>query len=584
MSGLAEETTLSAARGLDELEVTRAEVRRLAAVNRRLVAELDAIPDLVLRLDRNGRLLDVHPSDDEQLPVPASQLVGTDAEALFPSWAGALAAAVQGALSRRTLQIFTFEDVRGGCLRYFEARLTPCGDDEVLVLVRDVSVRRRHEDELTHQASHDPLTGLANRALFRLRVEEALRRGSAAVLVLDLDGFKAVNDSLGHPAGDQLLVECARRLSTRLRAGDTLARLGGDEFAALLVACKEPEHALAVADDLLDALTEPFAVAGRAVDVAGSIGISVARTRRDVDEMLGEADLAMYDAKAAGKGGARVYRDELRSVARHRYQLATELHQSLDNGELAVHYQPIVLLDSGRVVGVEALARWNSPTRGPVSPVEFIAIAEESDLIKRVGARVLEESCHQVAAWVASGADLRVGVNLSPRQLGDDAVLDVVAGALRRSGLDPTRLVLEITESLLVDDAALARLTRLRELGARIAVDDFGTGYSSLSYLRRLPLDIVKLDRTFVRGMASDRSRQALVDAVILLCDRLFLDVVAEGVETEAERTALVDRGCRVGQGYLFARPQPADRFGALLDRRSDPVRTPYLALNGSAA
>ncbi|MDP9434953.1 MAG: EAL domain-containing protein [Actinomycetota bacterium] len=417
--------------------------------------------------------------------------------------------------------------------------------------------RGRLVQRLRHRSLHDSLTGLPNRALLRARLRECLPRETFALLLLDLDGFKAVNDSRGHSAGDDLLVECGRRLRARLRAGDTVARLGGDEFAVVLPDL-DAHQARVVATDLVAALSAPVPLRGHTVSVGASVGVATGRPGATVDDLLAEADVAMYAAKGAGRGRVEVYREHLRAASVRHYELEDDLRSALDGAGVDVHYQPIFALESGRMIGVEALARWSSPRHGQVSPLEFIGIAEQSDLIARLGAGVLEQACGQAAAWIASGLDLRVGVNLSPRQLADDEVVETVGAALRRTGLDPARLVLEVTESLLVDDDAVRRLVRLHEQGVRIAVDDFGTGYSSLSYLRRLPLDIVKLDRSFVQGMAADRGQQALVDGILLVCKRLGLDVVAEGIETDAERGALLARGCRIGQGFLLARPAAA--------------------------
>ncbi len=450
-----------------------------------------------------------------------------------------------------------------------------------LLLVGLVPARRavaaRHQErstaDLRRRAGSDPLTGLANRTVLRAALRDSAAHGPVALLLLDLDGFKAVNDASGHAAGDRLLVACASRLRYGLRAGDTLARVGGDEFAAVLPGCGR-EEAVRIAVGLLADLTAPGVLPCGPAAVGASIGISLGGADAGPNELLAEADLAMYAAKAAGKGRVEVYRDELREQTQRRFVLDAELRRALDAGEVDVQFQPIVLLDSGRTIGVEALARWSSPTYGAVGPAEFVAVAEETGLITRLGCYVLEQACATVAAWVAAGIDLRVGVNVSPRQLDSDELLDLVQAALRSSGLEPERLVLEVTEGLLVHDDAIRRLTRLRDQGVRIAVDDFGTGYSSLSYLRRLPLDIVKLDRSFLRGMADDPAQLALIDGVLLVCDRLGLDVVAEGIETNAEHDALVERGCRVGQGYLFARPQPAAALSrTLLPPAPHPVR-----------
>ncbi|HEY0779118.1 MAG TPA: EAL domain-containing protein, partial [Gemmatirosa sp.] len=444
----------------------------------------------------------------------------------------------------------------------------------------DVSERKRLEARLEHQAFHDPLTGLANRALFRDRVGQALaqaQRGGArpTVLFLDLDDFKGVNDSLGHAQGDHLLTQVAARLLNATRGCDTVARLGGDEFAVLLASTSHADEAVIVAERITTALTRPFTLAAREVCVGASVGIAAAVPGDGTDELLRNADLAMYRAKARGKGTHEVFASQLFTEVNDRVALEADLRHALTRGEFRLDYQPIVDLASERVVGVEALLRWNHPTRGPVAPARFIGLAEETGLIVAIGRWVLGEACRQGAAWRGAGAgELYVAVNISGRQLQYPTITADVAAALEASGLAPHALLLEITESVLMHEteANLTRVAELKALGVRLAIDDFGIGYSSLSYLQRFPVDVLKIDKSFVDGVHLQESDRALARTIVTLGDALALRTVAEGVEHEAQRDSLRALGCVLGQGYLFARPMPPDAVSALLQSGA-PIR-----------
>jgi diguanylate cyclase (GGDEF)-like protein/PAS domain S-box-containing protein len=438
---------------------------------------------------------------------------------------------------------------------------------------RDVSERKELERRLTHQAFHDPLTGLANRSLFRDRVRHALALRSRthkplAVLFLDLDGFKAVNDSLGHAVGDRLLGSVAGRLLSVVRPGDTVARLGGDEFAVLLEDLDGLHVAQQVAQRFIEELHTAIALDGHEVFVGASVGLALASADDDADELLRNADLAMYRAKTLGKNRCEVFEPDMHAAALARMEIENDLRHAVVRGELRLHYQPVVELATGRVVGVEALLRWQHPTRGLVSPLDFIGVAEESGLIVPVGRWVLSEACRQVARWQrTTGLPLRLSVNLSARQLQAPRLAEFVARTLRSTGVRPNDLVLEITESILVDDAerTIAKLHLLRELGVKLAIDDFGTGYSSLNYLRRLPVDVLKIDRSFVQGIGTESELAALTGAIVGIGRDLGLDTVAEGIEEPAQLEALRAMGCVLGQGFLFARPLPADELAELL-------------------
>jgi diguanylate cyclase (GGDEF)-like protein/PAS domain S-box-containing protein len=441
---------------------------------------------------------------------------------------------------------------------------------------RDVSDRKELEEQLVHQAFHDGLTGLANRTLFAERVEHALARsgpGDLAILFIDLDDFKNVNDSLGHAAGDQLLVAAARRLQGCLRPADTAARLGGDEFAVLLERVTDAEAAETVAGRILDMLHRPFGLNGRTIPIKSSIGVAVAQPGAlDVDELLRNADVAMYAAKAGGKDRFELFRPDMHADMLQRLELEAELRHATDRGELVLHYQPIVELVSGRITRVEALVRWNHPTRGLLPPLAFIPLAEERGMIGPIGRWVLLEACQQARRWQDRFPDappLALHVNLSGRQLEEQSLVDEVVQALEASRLVPRLLTLEITETVLMTDIETMsrRLRELKGLGVLLAIDDFGTGYSSLSYLRRFPIDMLKIDKAFVDGIGRGREDTALVHAIINLSHTLQLHTVAEGIEQPEQAAQLAALGCQDGQGYHFARPLAPAAMSELLEQ-----------------
>jgi len=439
-------------------------------------------------------------------------------------------------------------------------------------LIHDITERRRLEDELRHQAFHDSLTGLANRALFTDRLGHALERrteGFVGVLFFDVDDFKLVNDGLGHAAGDALLIEVARRLSELLRGGDTAARLGGDEFAVLLEQTTELE-ATNVADRIVASFQPAFEVAGHQVTSRASIGISLGQPGSDATALLREADAAMYTAKGRGKGVWQVFDPLLAGDGLLEIELRADLKQAIETGGLRVAYQPIVDLATRRTVGVEALARWHHPTRGDIPPTLFIPLAEAAELIVPLGRWVLREACRTIQDGRASPDgpdDLHVSVNISPRQLLHESIVADVSAALADSGLEPASLTLEITEGVLVEKTgpSLAALEGLKALGVRIAIDDFGTGYSSLSYLSRLPIDVLKIDRSFVADIGTSRQAAALVRSIVKIGQALNLETVAEGVETQEQLDRLIRLGTKLGQGYLFARPLSAEALATFL-------------------
>jgi diguanylate cyclase (GGDEF)-like protein/PAS domain S-box-containing protein len=428
----------------------------------------------------------------------------------------------------------------------------------IVLNTRDVSERRRLEEQLTHQAFHDPLTGLANRALFRDRVSHALalaqRRGSpVTVLYLDLDDFKNVNDSLGHAEGDRLLIAAAERFLACARTADTVARLGGDEFAILIEGADGSEG---LPERIAAAMSHPFSLSGNQLRITVSIGVASAAPGESADDLLRNADMAMYSAKRHGKGRAETYESRMYADIRERLDLEAALRNAIERRELILFYQPIVSLKDGGIYGVEALLRWEHPQFGRLLPPHFVPLAEETGLIVQLGAWVLGEACRQLQVWRAAHPELSlaVSVNISGRQLQGEGLADALGNALSASAVEPASVVLEITESVLMQqtDAVLERMQQLKALGVRLAIDDFGTGYSSLSYLQRFPIDILKIAKPFVEEVGQGADRSALARAIIGLGDTLRLQTIAEGIERTEQRAALIELGCTLGQGHHF--------------------------------
>jgi diguanylate cyclase (GGDEF)-like protein/PAS domain S-box-containing protein len=435
----------------------------------------------------------------------------------------------------------------------------------------DISRRKEAEARIEHMALHDALTGLPNRTLFHDRLDQAIRATKRAprdfaVLACDLDRFKAINDTYGHPTGDQLLRVVARRIQAVLRETDTVARLGGDEFALVLGDLDGEADAERVAQLVISALSEPFSIDGAKIEIGVSVGgAMIPKAGVDADEVFKCADAALYEAKAAGRGTCRLFRSDAYVRLTARSALALDMKDALRRGDFFLVYQPIIDIDTDAVVGFEALMRWQHPVRGLISPADFIPIAEETGLIVPLGAWALTEACREAATWPNH---VRIGVNVSPLQF-RDGLEDIVVQALAKSGIDARRLTLEVTESVLMRDAddVLVRLHRLRSLGLGIALDDFGTGYSSLSYLRRFPFDRIKIDRAFVREIA-DPDTAAIVRAVVDLGKRLCKGIVVEGVETEEQLERVRREGCNEVQGFLFSRPLPPPEAFAFITER----------------
>jgi diguanylate cyclase (GGDEF)-like protein/PAS domain S-box-containing protein len=555
---------------------------------RRFRALVQYSSDVFSILDPRGRIVYESEAVERTLGYPASQRLGTSAwDHLHPDDQAGGAALLMHVVSAPGVEATT--ELRAlhadGQWRRIVGTAKNLMDDPavggIVLSYRDVTEQRAMEEQLRRQALEDPLTGLSNRALLRDRMEHALARaqrasngGRVVVFFLDLDDFKTVNDSLGHAAGDVLLTAVGQRLTGAVRAIDTIARLGGDEFAVLAEDVSPEMDPTDLGRRLMHALVPAFQVAGNEIFVRASIGYAVASAGDDCDVLLRNADLAMYQAKADGKSGMRLYEPGLHTSAVARLELENDMRRAIDAREFTVEYQPIVDLDTDEIKGVEALLRWNHPTRGWLAPDQFIPLAEESGMIIEIGRWVLDEATRQVAEWRRkgiAGPDLKLSVNLSVKQIRDPAIADDVAAALARSGLPGPQLTLEITENILVEDseAVIGRLAAIRDLGVRIAIDDFGTGFSSLGYLSRFPVDVLKIDRSFVQAMSAKASDLAVIEAAIGLASTLGLETVAEGIERSGQTRKLRELGCRLGQGFLYARPASPAQLARELRARS---------------
>ena len=545
----------------------------LASAERHFRRLVEKSSDAIFVVDSSLRVREASAAIATVLGLSPGSASGRRIADLFPNRENdemltAIARAASGADRVLTVEWARFDDE--GRRRYTQTTISNLlADDAIQGIVlnsRDVTEQKRLESELRHQAFHDPLTQLANRALFIDRAEHALvrsqrRAGSTAVLLIDLDEFKTVNDSLGHSAGDELLAIIAQRLRLNVRPGDTIARLGGDEFVILLEDVVGHDEVTNTVDRLLGVVQSPVMLDGRDHNVGASIGVAFCDdAAHTVEELLRNADTAMYVAKSNGKGRAVVFATEMYDKAVDRLNLQSELRLAIDRNALVLHFQPSIDLESGCIEGFEALVRWHHPIRGLLGPGVFIPLAEETGLIVPIGRWVLQHACRSAADWIASqpGAPPFVmAVNVSARQLEYGGLTEDVARALADSGLPPERLVLEITESTLVDDSdvIIARLHDLKALGVGIAIDDFGTGYASLSYLRKLPVDILKIDKTFVDDALGATEGAKFLRAILNLGQTLRLRTIAEGIEEDGQLETLRDAGCDVGQGYLFSKP-----------------------------
>jgi diguanylate cyclase (GGDEF)-like protein/PAS domain S-box-containing protein len=549
-----------------------------------LTATLDSTADGILVVDRGGRITSFNRRFAEMWRLPESLLEIGDDSAVLTFVLDQLekpeifVTKVEELYSQPETESNDTIEFKDGSV--FERHSRPQRVDGAVVgrvwSFRDVTDRKRLEEELSYQAFHDSLTGLANKALFQDRLQHAAARiertrGHLAVLFIDLDNFKTVNDSLGHAAGDEMLRRVAEVLVGCLRKVDTAARLGGDEFAVLVEDIANRGDAVKLAERILTALRQPVTAGGKDVSATVSIGITFDTPGITSDQLLRNADLAMYTAKERGKNRFEEFQSEMHATAVARLEVEAHLNRALKGRELVVHYQPIFDLFADAIVGFEALARWRHPTRGLLAPVSFIPFAEESDLITKIDAFVMAEACTRAREWQRDHRkDLAISVNVSSRRLVDGMLADDVAALLGKVGLDPSTLILEITESGVMRDTEVAarNLRTLRSFGIRIALDDFGTGYSSLAYLERLPIDILKIDRTFVGAMTDQQGEIGLTPAIVQLAQTLGHTPIAEGVENAQQVEHLRRFGCRLAQGYYLGMPKDARGTEELLQAR----------------
>ena len=565
---------------------------RIADAHNRAV--LAAIPDTFFRLSKEGYYLDYEQGHDASTALPSDQCVGKHiAEVLPKEIAERLVEQVQVVLETQHIRSVDYELSRFGVVQHFEARLVATGPDEVLGLVRDISERKRTEEQIRRLAYCDSLTGIPNRQAFLETLERELHRSKVgnkkfAVLFMDLDAFKRINDTLGHNVGDHLLKIVSERLRETIRPCDlvsrgdqshNLARLGGDEFTILIPDLERVENALNVAHRVKDAMRRPFLIEGHEIFVTASIGISLfPEDGDDCDSLLKYADTAMYHAKNCGKNNAKLYSSSLTMQIMSHVKLEVGLRKALKNEELYLLYQPQIDVRSGEIVGVEALVRWRHPERGIISPTEFIPLAEETGLIVPIGEWVLRTACIQARQWQkATQRSLRMAVNLSAKQFKDENLTQIVVSALNDTGLEPRLLELELTEGTLMDDAraTMATLEQLRAIGVYLSIDDFGTGYSSMNYLKRFDVRALKIDKSFICGLPQDSENAAITRAIIAMAHGLKMIVVAEGVETDEQLVMLEEYGCDLVQGYYLGHPSPQESITLMLQKAS----TPALAL-----
>jgi diguanylate cyclase (GGDEF)-like protein/PAS domain S-box-containing protein len=547
--------------------------RNTEAANARLAALPRYSPYPILECDANGSPIYINPATQAVLRLAQAEL-----GALLPANHGAI---VRACLASGEPTADVDGELAGRLYSWFYRPVPELGVVHLHAL--DVTARRRAEDRLQQNALLDVLTGLPNRALLRDRLERNLDLQQRhddyrfAVLLLDLDRFKRVNESLGHDGGDLLLQEVTARLQRCIKQADTVARTGGDEFVLLLEDIGSPGNVTRIADRIQRELARPFSVSGRTVYLSASTGIVISEPdATDPKALLQEAETAMYRAKSEGPGRYTVFDEAQHASGAELFQLENDFQLALERGELVTYYQPLLATHSGRIIGFEALVRWQHPSRGLLSPGAFIAMAEETGLIEPMAEQVIEAACAQTRRWHAAGySGLTASVNLSGMQFRRPDLAERVLTLLRRSGLDPRWLKVEVTEGVAAGDAAhtIATLNRLRELGIGVMIDDFGTGYSSLGYLKRLPVDAIKIDRTFVMDVTEDHDSAAIVTTIILMAHALGFEVVGEGVEREDQLAFLREHGCDVIQGYLYSRPVPAAQFDELLARYNPPIR-----------
>ena len=568
---------LRSAQAFDDLQISESRSKAL----------LSAIPDMMFRQDGKGRFLDFQPGQNIQPLLPSQNIIGKLMEDVLPDEIAAPSMQhIKQVLSSGYGQSFEYQHVIDEVTHYFEARMVASGDNEVLTIVRDITDRRLHENQIHQLAFYDSLTGLPNRQLFFEHLEHELSQcerndDTFAVLFLDLDRFKIINDTLGHSAGDSVLAEVGNRLRRCVRSADSVgrpmrddaltsvARIGGDEFTLLIGSLKDASHSESVARRIIESLSKPIVVDRRSLYITPSIGVATYPVDgTDAETLLRNADAAMYKAKEEGRNCIQFYSNTLNDRATARFVLETELRKALEQEALQVYYQPQIDLRSGCVVAMEALIRWKHPQRGFIPPSDFIPIAEETGLIGIIGEWVMQTACAQVKSWqIEEKCQIRIAVNISSRQFYDDSLASVVSEILTTTGLESRYLELELTESMVMKDPKIttSSLSVLKEMGVSIAIDDFGIGYSSLAYLKKYPIDVLKIDRSFIRDIATDPDDAAIVGAIIAMAKSLGMHVIGEGIETHQQLEFLKQNGCDIVQGYLLGKPAPADEAETFL-------------------
>ncbi len=577
----------------DQRELERSlqlSAEELLQTNEELHAIFQSIPDQFFHLDKHGLVISYKLGRSSHHYLRTDRLINRNVDEIFDREVSVkFKDAIGEVLQRKNVVVFELVVIHEKRVYYYEARMMPVKDGEMVALVRDITERKQAEEQIAYLAYHDSLTGLPNNRLFKDRLSQGLaharRNGNMlAVMFLDLDRFKLINDTMGHSIGDKLLQGTADRLSEVIRRSDSIslsgslilnssvARLGGDEFTIMLEDVESSQAVSRIAERIIRAVSEPIMLDDQEVYTSTSIGIAIYPSDGDdVEVLLKNADAAMYHAKKEGRNNFQFFTESMNELSARQLALENSLRKAIGNHEMILYYQPQVSVASGQLVGLEALIRWIHPEKGIVSPGEFIPVAEETGLIMEIGEWVINEACRQAAEWRDKGyRPIRISINLSARQLKDERLVNIIAANMYDMGLGPEYLAVELTESAIIvePEMALERLNSIKSMGLKLSLDDFGTGYSSLSYLKRFPIDTLKIDRLFIHNIEVEPENTALVKAIIAMAHGLGMDVVAEGVELQEQLEFLGTYGCDIIQGFLFSKPLPAAEVESMLVKR----------------